>query len=65
MKLFVSYQPILKECMRAGGFTHYLIITIVRLYLHNIAGNHNYILQLHHSDCQSVTVISVTGKPHN
>ena len=50
MKLLVSHQPILQECMRAGGFTHYLIITIVRLYIHDIAGNHNYKLQLHLSD---------------
>ena len=30
MKLLVSHQPHLQECMRAGGFTHYLII--VRIY---------------------------------
>ena len=48
MKLLVSHQTILQECMRAGGFTHYLIIA---KYLHNIAGNHNYEIQLHLSGC--------------
>ena len=33
MKLLVSHQTILQECMRVGGFTHYLIIIIVRFYL--------------------------------
>ena len=51
MKLLVSHQTILRECSRAGGLTHYLIIIIARFYLHNIAGNHNYELQLHLSGC--------------
>ena len=51
MKLLVSHQAILQECMWAGGFTHYLIIIIAALHSHNIAGNHNYELQLHLSGC--------------
>ena len=51
MKILVSHQPILQECMQAGGFAHYPIIIIVRLYLHDTAGNHNYELQLHLSGC--------------
>ena len=55
MKLSVSYQ---QECMWAGGFAHYLIIIIVRLYLHDIAGNHNYELQL-------LIELLMHCKPHN
>ena len=29
MKLLVSHQPILQECMRLGGLTYYFIIIII------------------------------------